>query len=388
MTKNNLLQNTPKSREPLPNKVDAKSIAKFFNNNQGKIYLLGLLLFFFISILYYAVTGGAINSPAIDTTNFLLWIGVIGILMVAALFYLVYKRSASIPTKEQLRYYELGNVKPLSAEQAKALRLHIVEMYHDGFWLNTLEYFPCNVRVNNPKFSPTSFFVADKSIYKAGINEDWGIVSKEQYEQMVEDLFGGMHSQLFAIDMDYTIHYASYARGGSPDDLKKINAGNQNFINRMAGLVEKSSSYVMECFQERAGKPKPLLWGFDLWRVIAMSREAFMAGYATEEEAWKNITKASSLIYYLFDDFESFYDNRRLGAAYWSNDLKTTTAHMGMWKLYNEQCDWPQKDLPWTMDSVPEIPDEMRTGFAGYIQSKNKLHKEVGFKIDNQDRHG
>lgn len=143
----------------------------------------------------------------------------------------------------------------------------------------------------------------------------------------------------------------------------------------------------MECFQERVGKPKPLLWGFDLWRVIAMSREAFMAGYVSEEEAWKNILKASALIYYLFDDFESFFDNRRLGAAYWSNDLKTTTSHMDRWKLYNEQCDWPQKDLPWTMASVPDISDEMRTGFAEYIQSKYKLHKEVGFKIDNLNGH-
>src|SRR5690606_26361242 len=115
-----------------------------------------------------------------------------------------------------------------------------------------------------------------------------------------------------------------------------------------------------------------------------MSREAFMAGYISEAEAWTNILRAADLIHYLFDSFEAFYDNLRLGNAYWSNDLKTTTRRLEMWNLYNETCDWPQRQRPWPVRH-PEITEHMQTGFAAYIRSKNKVHREVGFRFGDDD---
>src|SRR5690606_34506539 len=128
-------------------------------------------------------------------------------------------------------------------------------------------------------------------------------------------------------------------------------------------------------------KPKPLIWGFDLWRVIPMSRNAYMAGDITEDEAWKNMLKAADLACYLFDSFEAFYDNYRLGNAYWSNDLEITNLRLQMWKLYEEKCDWEERNLPWRSDNTPEISTAMQTGFAEYIKSRNKKYTEpIGFK--------
>lgn len=109
-----------------------------------------------------------------------------------------------------------------------------------------------------------------------------------------------------------------------------------------------------------------------------------MAGYVSETEAWSNILRASNVIYYLFDSFESFYDNVRLGNAYWSNDLNVTAKRHEMWKLYDRKCDWPQRNLPWLGGQPQGITEEMRTGFAQYIRRKNKSHNEVGFRFGSQ----
>lgn len=387
MNSHDLVQNTPNTREPVPAANGAKALARFLNAQQWTVYCLAMLVFLFGALLYFSVSGmldgNSPTRPKSSAETILLGISMTGFVVITGLLYLLYKRSANLPAKEQLQYYRLGNVPPLTAAQARALRLHIVEMYHGGFWLKTLEYYPCDIRVNDPKFKPSSFYVAERSNYKQGLNEDWGIVSKAQYDNMIEELLGGMHAKLFALDMDYSLNYKSYVRGGTPEDLKNIESQHANFINRLAGLIDKPAAYVTGCFNERPGKPKPLIWGFDLWRVIPMSREAFMAGYISEADAWNNILTASDLIYYLFDSFESFYDNLRLGNAYWSNDLKVTAKRLDMWKLYDKECNWPQRNLPWAITQTPRISEEMRTGFAQYIRQKNKSHNEVGFQFSN-----
>jgi len=389
MNNPDLLQNTPNTRERIPVAKGAKALARFFEAQQWTVYFLGMLTFLFGALLYFSVSGMLKdNSPTVGSGSnpevVLLGISITGFVLVAGLLYLLYKRAANLPAKEQMQYYRLGNVMPLTPAQAKALRLHSVEMYHGGFWLKTLEYYPCDIRVNDPKFKPTSFYVADRSNYRQGLNEDWGVVSKAQYDNVVEELFGGMHSKPFALDMDYFLNYKSYVRGATYEDLKNIESQKANFINRLAGLIDKPAAYVNACFEGRPGRPKSLIWGFDLWRVIPMSREAFMAGYISEADAWANILKASDLIYYLFDSFESFYDNLRLGNAYWSNDLKVTSKRHEMWKRYDRECDWPQRNLPWAAEETPGISEEMRTGFAQYISQRNKSHNEVGFRFSDQ----
>ncbi|MGV3762611.1 DUF1266 domain-containing protein [Parapedobacter sp.] len=391
MIKSDLIQNTPNSREPMPAAKGVKALSRFLNSHQWTAYFLGMLVFLFSSLLYFSVSGiikGNMAAGASDAETMLLGISLTGFAIVIGLLYILYRQSANLPAKEQLRYYQLGNVQPLTPEQASALRLNIVEMYHNGFWLKTLEYYPCDVRVDNPKFKPTSFYIADRNVYRQGLNDDWGVVSKAQYENTVSELFDGMHSKLFALDIDYVLNYKSYVRGATPDHLKNVESQNANFVNRLAGLIDKRVTYVTACFEASTDKPKPLIWGFDLWRIIPISREAFMAGYISEAEAWTHILRASDLIHYLFDSFESFYDNLRLGNAYWSNDLKVTTKRLAMWKLYEKECNWPQRTLPWAAPRRPEITDDMHTGFAMYVRSKNKSHQEVGFRLGDGSADG
>ena len=47
---------------------------------------------------------------------------------------------------------------------------------------------------------------------------------------------------------------------------------------------------------------------------------------------------AVNIEYYLFDSFVALYDNYRLGNAYWSNNLGTTSRRLQMWELYHARC--------------------------------------------------
>lgn len=388
MNDQRLLQNTPNSREYDPKSKGAKAFAVFLDGAGWLTYTLGILVFFLIALLCFTVQGLSQNQFGNKTGSSevgLILICVGGIVLVAFYTTFLYRKSVNRPLQDQMRYYELGNVRPLTPVQQRALRLHLVEMYQGGFWLNTLEYFPCDVRVSSPKFKPKSFAVAERHVYKQGLNQDWGIVSEAQYHTMTAELFDGMHSRLFALDMDYALHYDTYLRGKNVEDRKVIESQNANFINRLAGLIDKPATYVMACVERRTDRPESLIWAFDLWRVIPMSREAFMAGYISEEQAWKNILRSANLIYFLFDSFEDFYDNLRLGNAYWSNDLNVTSDRLEMWKLYIDKCDWPQKDLPWASPETPEISEDMQTGFKAYVGSKNKAHHEVGFRFNDSN---
>ena len=373
-----LLQNAPNNRQHPPRRENFLHGMERLNGSQSMgIYTLLVIALFLGSMVYFML-----RLPTADTLSLL---GTIGGLVccIGIVAYVLYKNT-NLPIREQRRYYQLGNVKPLTKLQRRALRLELVDNYYHGFWNQTLEYYPCEVRVNDKRFKPTTFSIANKQTYRSSLNDDWGIVSKAQYVSTVNDLFGGMHAKLFAVDMDYMLHIDDYTSRAMPADEKEdLKKRNDNFLNRLAGLINKPQAYVTSCFEEQGIGPKPLIWGFDLWRIIPMSRNAYMAGYISEEEAWKDILKAADLVYYLFDSFEAFYDNYRLGNAYWSNDLETTTRRQEMWALYESKCDWPERNLPWRSERTPEPPEAMQTGFAAYIKSKNKKYTEpIGFKTD------
>ena len=373
-----LLQNAPNNRrKPVKKENFLLAIGRLDGSRSMGIYGLAIASLFLGVMAYFMF-----SNPPVDTIPFL---GVVaGLVFCIGVIVFVLARRTNLPVREQRRYYELGNVKPLSAKQRQALRLELVENYYHGFWNQTLEYYPCKVRVDNPRFKPITFSVADKQVYRSSLNDDWGIVSKAQYVSTVNDLFGGMHAKLFAVDLDYVLHIDDYTSRNMPADEKEnLKKRNDNFLNRLAGLINKPTAYVTSCFEQQGTKPKPLIWGFDLWRVIPMARNAYMAGYISEEEAWKDLLRAADLVYYLFDSFEAFYDNYRLGNAYWSNDLETTSRRLQMWELYQARCNWPERNLPWRNEGTPDVPEEMRTGFAAYIKNKNKKYTEpIGFRTN------
>ncbi|QNL51994.1 DUF1266 domain-containing protein [Olivibacter sp. SDN3] len=377
MTDRPSLQNLPNRRQnPAKKENIAQILDRMDSGRSSALYFLGIAALFMGFMLFFMFKGQA--RVDISLAGGLL----LGILLCLGIILVNLVRESSRGMREQERYYVIGEVKALTAVQQRALRLVLVDMYYFGFWIRTLEYYPCEVRMKGKTFKPKCFAIEGRETYRKSLDRDWGIVSTEQYRQLVRQLFEGMHSKLFAVDMDYCVNIDDYLSRSLPEaDRDDIKQQNDSFISRLAGLINKPVTYVTDCFNEQGDKPKALIWGFDLWRVIPMSRDAFMAGYIKEEEAWTNILKASDLVYHLFDSFEDFFDNFRLGNAYWSNDLETTRLRQQMWELYQQKCNWAERDLPWQREGAPQYAQEMQTGFANYIKSKNKKYSEpIGFR--------
>ncbi|WP_299311404.1 DUF1266 domain-containing protein [uncultured Aquimarina sp.] len=364
-----LLQNTPLSRKnPLKNDTFLQAYQNLESNAKVGLSILGTATLFFLLVIgmgFYEVFGNPSNGNGMPISSLLeldfmaIIIGV-GVSIFFIVFFLNKQRKLAI--REQQIYYKLGNVQPLDIDQKKAIRLNLVQVFYGGGWSNTLEVFPCNIRLDKQNFKPKTFDIQHDKLYQQYLNEDWGVLNKEQYQEMIARLFEGMHSKWFAQDI----------QSDSAEDM----------INQISGLTKVDEEYINECGVISSDKPKKLIWGFDLFRVIPMSRWAFMSGYITEEEAWSNILKASKLVYFLFDSHEDFYNNYRVGHAFWGNNFEASTDRLEKWKYFKEHCDWPARDLEWTKPTEVKLPENMKTNFGEHLSNIQKQQRKttIGFR--------
>lgn len=271
--------------------------------------------------------------------------------------------------KEQKRYYQLYGADWLSQEKREALQLDAPDGYQHGEWIETLEYWPCEARGAAVKDFKT-FIVTSKEERLTGNDQSWGVLSAQSYHETIDRLFNGMHSQLFATDKA----------------LMPVEA-RQNMQRRIAALTELPEAYVESCWEQKDNRPPQLLWGFDLNRVIELSRTSFMAGLISEETAWNNILKTSAYAHALFDSLDDFYTNFRLGHAYWCNDFRLTNEKLKAHKSYNENCGWPIKKISWRKneDPLPEVIQNACEEFVAFETRKNQRKEIKGFQQDNNE---
>lgn len=266
---------------------------------------------------------------------------------------------------EQRKYYKLYGANWLPQEKREALQLDAPDGYPYGEWIETLEYWPCEARRAKPADFKT-FLITTKEERLVGNDQSWGVLSEQSYNETVEKLFNGMHSQLFAAD----------------NTLMEANA-KQKMIGRLAELIQLPENYVQGCWQQQHNRPPQLLWGFDLNRVIELSRTSFMAGLIAEETAWKNILQSSAYIHALFKDMDDYYHNFRLGHAYWSNDFKLTSEKLKGHKAYNTECNWPIKKIAWRQKesvNLPEVIQNACAEFVAFETRKNQHNVIKGFQ--------
>lgn len=271
---------------------------------------------------------------------------------------------------EQKRYYRLYGANWLPKEKQEALQLDAPDAYPLGEWLETLEYWPCEARGAKPEDFKT-FLVTTKEERLVSNDESWGVLTERSYHETVEQLFNGMHSRLFAADKTLML-----------EDTK------QKMVNRIAELTQLPESYVQSCWQPKDNRPPQLLWGFDLNRVIELSRTSFMAGLISEEAAWENILKTSCFAHALFDSLDDFYTNFRLGHAYWSNDFKLSSEKLKGHKTYNNNCDWPIKKINWHKNDVSVLPEVIKNAceeFVAFETRKNQHNVIKGFQLGNNE---
>ncbi|RBP49938.1 DUF1266 domain-containing protein [Arenicella xantha] len=345
------LQNTPGYRDIPPKKI-AYGVGLEQAGTLIKILMpLCVIVFSGMSVVVLPVAGivlsglfeqkdigQLLNAEVLSTPSVMFALAVWPALIVIMLALM--SRVKSIGLREQRRYYKLGKVTELSNEQRLALRLTAVDGFNDGAWTQTLEYWPCEVRVPDHMDRFKFFQVTSKNERRAMLDEWWGIVNTKQYQEMVESLYQGLHSSLLVDDMQSEHREA--------------------MVERIAGLAQLPETYVADCFETQQGKPPKLLWGFDLYRIIAIARSAYMSGYISEQESWSEILKVADIIHYLFDDYEDFYHNYRLGNAFWSNNFETAREKLERWQFFDKKCKWRVRKLAWPQPDEVDLPKSIR----------------------------
>jgi hypothetical protein len=117
-------------------------------------------------------------------------------------------------------------------------------------------------------------------------------------------------------------------------------------MDRIASVVELPRRQV-EATLLATFRLAQLLWAWDLWRFIPLSRNAFMAGLVTEQEAWTHILRASAIVHALFDDLQSYHRNLCIGHAFWCDDYAASRTRRERLAAFdrNEPTSDPRRSL-------------------------------------------
>ena len=290
-----------------------------------------------------------------SNVKLLFWLGwlLMPVVMISPLLSLfLWRRESKAPVREQLRYYRDNNLDWLPLEKRQALRLHAPVAYWAYEWSETLEYEPCLRRYEMrtpPKFEYLT--LSKPESYIKSLNESWGIISARTFEERVEQLFLGLHSQRFA----YAMHFEKEC---------------EQMVQRLADLTHLSEYSIKQTLIGQNGRPPTLLWGFDLWRLLPMTRKAYMSNLISEERAWEVLLKMANWVHGLFPSLDAFYDSYRLGNAYWSNEPESCAERRAWIDNYQKKCDWPIKSLTWPENVQPDYPNYVWDSF------KQKNQKE------------
>lgn len=355
-----LIQNHPGERHKKPR-------PKADHDHQGLVYFMILLLVgapmgIAIAVLTRLRTIGKINGLMMYVVLAVVF------LVCMSLVILMVRKFMFKNMTEQKKYYRLaGGLTWLPMENRAALQLEAHYCYHTGSWLETLEYWPAEVRLPSPvRF--TTFQLASKEDRLAANDQAWGVLSEKSFTERIDTLFAGMHSQLFAAD-------------------KRV-MGEQNrssMIARLGELTQLPENYITTCWEHLNDRPARLVWAFDLQRVVELSRTSFMAGLISEQKAWEQILKASDYAHALFDSLDDFFNNYRLGHAYWCNDFRRTNEVAQMQKNFNNECKWAIKEIPWTKKNSDMLPEVIRTACKDYVEAelKKNTRTAIGFNAGN-----
>ncbi|WP_343746000.1 DUF1266 domain-containing protein [Chitinophaga sp.] len=353
-----LLQNHPREFN-FPVKAKWRNFEQF-KTQQPLLYAFAILLFSFAALDFFFVVlliQKLIKEPAPLTGP--QWIAVIAFVALTSLFLVIAWYMCHLPIREQQRYYKATGATWLSEDKRQALRLELVDIYRGGYWCETLEYYPLAALQGPEKYH--TFRPADANLYKKDLDQSWGILTTENYRKVAQQLLTtGYHAESFTMTMSLR------------------NADNE-VSKRLAALTNLPESYILSCLEHRSnGRPPKLIWGYECWRLIVISRDAYMAGHITAEEAWKNILQAADYVYELFDNFEDFNNNYRLGNAFWSNAYEVSNQRTVAYENFREKCDWSMKQLPWPAPKGVTLPAAMATGYATELAIAKSMQQQPG----------
>ncbi|WP_440110991.1 DUF1266 domain-containing protein [Acidovorax sp. BL-A-41-H1] len=270
-------------------------------------------------------------------------LALVGILCLAITALMLYK-GATRRVKEQLTYYQISGISGRYPEtHREALQLDGVNAV--GNWSETLENWPCEVRMNRSLATFKSFSLCSVDEAKTALDEDWGVLTREGYDQTVRSLMEGLHTRQF-------LH-------------ESLSGHRQSMFQRLSALTGLAANDIEALVSSptNAHSPTQLIWAWDWWRVIPLSRNAFMAGLIPEEVAWENILTVSSWTHALFDSLPAYHRNLRVGHAFWSNNYAMGQARKTVLDTF-ENSSLPIRKVKWRSIDSGLLPRYVLDGLA------------------------
>lgn len=307
----------------------------------GRLLVLVAILCGGVALIAYGILSDSRTPPE---SGFVLVaaLGSVAAVSVAGVV-LLGRRAALTRVHEQQAYYELGRF-AVAVDQLHREALQLDGVNAECGWTETLESWPALVRFPNGPPSFRTFSLLPPEEAKVQLDRDWGVLSAEGYHETVNALFAGLHSKQF-------LELARSEEGAS-------------VLDRIASVVELPRRDV-ESTLVATSRPAQLLWAWDLWRVIPLSRNAFMAGLVTEQQAWSHILRASAIVHALFDDLQSYHRNLCIGHAFWCDDYAAARARRERLNAFERnEPRRPIRDVPWTRGTFETLPPHVVSAAA------------------------
>lgn len=174
--------------------------------------------------------------------------------------------------------------------------------------------------------------------HRESLKKWWNVSCKQDVDKNVKGLLtdGGHRTE-------FDLLAAALAKPNDPaskkvlEDIKRYQDGAWKL-----GVVRE--------FAPKLGKKS--ISGWDLARVVTLSREAYTAGYYTEQEAWDRILPAARMIQETFDSWEDLGRNYIIGHRYWREDMAREEGpklEAGLKSLLAD-ADSPWRRYDWKLD--------------------------------------
>lgn len=307
----------------------------------GRLLILVAVICGGLALIVYGILSDSPTPPR-SGLMFAAALLAVALVSVAGLLWLG-RRAARSRVQEQETYYSLGRF-TVAADQVHLEALQLDGVNAETGWTETLESWPAAVRFPDgaPKFRTFGLLPPEEA--KIQLDQDWGVLSVENYRETVAALFAGLHSLQFL-------------------DVARSEHGSR-VLDRVASVVELPRREV-ESVLVATNAPARLLWAWDLWRVIPLSRNAFMAGLVNEADAWANILRASAIVHALFEDLQSYHRNLRIGHAFWCDDYAAARTRRERLEAFERnEPRRPIRDVPWTRLAVGSLPPNVVSASA------------------------
>jgi hypothetical protein len=126
--------------------------------------------------------------------------------------------------------------------------------------------------------------------------------------------------------------------------------------NPSLGPEQQQKLEIVRKYHQRLGDKGILGW--DLIRYIAVCRWAYVAGYLSEDEAWRHIMPAAARLQKSFDSWEDVESNYLIGRKFWSlsETEKQAVRFQSIFRSLLKDPASPWGQNPWRMELHVDNP--------------------------------